>query len=91
MNAITEDILAATGQRNSRTSQIRGQIRNTSHSTFRPNVRLANKIWGKLPKAVIEVLRELSCRFQLSVSSGDVQLLDGHWYITHSGLLGIAR
>ena len=36
-------------------------------------------------------LKELSHNYGLSVSSGDLKLLNGQWYITHSGLLGIAQ
>jgi hypothetical protein len=30
-------------------------------------------------------------RYRLSVESGDLLLLDGHWYVTHSGLIRLAR
>jgi hypothetical protein len=30
-------------------------------------------------------------RYQLSVESGDLIWLDGHWYVTHSGLIRLAR
>jgi len=30
-------------------------------------------------------------RYQLSVESGDLLWLDGHWYVTHSGLIRLAR
>ena len=30
-------------------------------------------------------------RYRLSVESGDLLWLDGHWYITHSGLIRLAR
>jgi hypothetical protein len=36
-------------------------------------------------------LKELVRKHSLSVSSGDLQLLDGRWYVTHSGLLRIAK
>src|ERR1051326_8156333 len=35
-------------------------------------------------------LRLLGSRFKLSLSKGDVCLIDGCWYITHAGLLRIA-
>jgi len=37
------------------------------------------------------MLRELTTDHMISVSSGDVLLLEGRWYVTHSGLLRIAR
>jgi hypothetical protein len=36
------------------------------------------------------LLRELTTRFGFSVAIGEVQLLNGGWYITHSGLLRLA-
>jgi hypothetical protein len=30
-------------------------------------------------------------RYRLSVESGDLLRLDGHWYVTHSGLIRLAR
>ena len=37
------------------------------------------------------VLRELSRTLGLSVRSGDLLMLDTRWYVTHSGLLGVAQ
>jgi len=37
------------------------------------------------------MLKELTTDHMISVSSGDVLLLEGRWYVTHSGLLRIAR
>src|SRR5207249_12307538 len=36
-------------------------------------------------------LRELSRTLRLSVQNGDLIMLDGSWYVTHSGLLRIAQ
>ena len=47
-------------------------------------------MWGDLPKAAISSLRTLSEESALSVAHGDLQLLDGRWYVTHSGLLRMA-
>jgi hypothetical protein len=35
-------------------------------------------------------LRDLSYAHALSVTAGDIQLLEGRWYVTHAGLLTIA-
>jgi hypothetical protein len=56
----------------------------------RLNVHLARTMWGDLPKAAISSLRTLSEESALSVAHGDLQILDGRWYITHTGLLRIA-
>ena len=57
---------------------------------YRSNVNLARRTWGNLPKAAISSLKTLSEMCALSVAHGDLQMLDGRWYITHSGLLHIA-
>jgi hypothetical protein len=39
----------------------------------------------------IAVLRTLTTQFHLSVALGDIQLLNTKWYVTHSGLMRLAR
>jgi hypothetical protein len=56
----------------------------------RVNIYLARTMWGDLPKAAIASLRTLSEEHALSVANGDILLLDGRWYVTHSGLLRMA-
>jgi hypothetical protein len=58
--------------------------------SFRSNAVLARQLWGELSGAVFRALRELTARYSLSVAAGDLQLLDGRWYVTHSGLLQLA-
>ncbi len=58
---------------------------------FRSNVRLARSLWGVLPTVALERLRELTERSGFSVAAGDLQLIDGRCYVTHSGLLRIAQ
>jgi hypothetical protein len=36
-------------------------------------------------------LKLLTMKYCLTIASGDIQLLNGHWYVTHSGLVGIAQ
>lgn len=54
------------------------------------NVLEAEDIWGPLPHSALIRLRELVKRYDLSVAGGDLQRLDNGWYVTHSGLLGLA-
>jgi hypothetical protein len=56
----------------------------------RLNVHLARILWGDLPKAAISSLRTLTEESALSVAHGDLQILDGRWHITHTGLLRMA-
>jgi hypothetical protein len=56
------------------------------------NCRLARKLWGTgLSRWHIQTLRELTRSFQFSVLVGDLLLLDGKWYVTHTGLIRLAR
>ncbi|MGB6812935.1 MAG: hypothetical protein WBE23_08560 [Candidatus Sulfotelmatobacter sp.] len=38
----------------------------------------------------VEQLKKLSNDLQLSIASGDILLLDAHWYVTHTGLIRLA-
>src|SRR3984957_12138737 len=42
------------------------------------------------PSHLVTSLRSLTSDFSLSVGRGDIICLDGHWYVTHSGLLRLA-
>jgi hypothetical protein len=56
------------------------------------NRKLARRRWGNLlTEAHLSLLRELSRQFQFSVAMGDLMLLDGRWYVTHTGLIRLAR
>jgi hypothetical protein len=57
----------------------------------RQNSQLAKELWNPLTRAQIQQLKGLTAEFSLSVAAGEVQLIEGCWYITHSGLLGVAR
>jgi hypothetical protein len=59
-------------------------------SIYRSNLHFARATWGCLSKVMICRLRKLSERYSLSLPNGDLQLLDGVWYVTHTGLLEIA-
>jgi hypothetical protein len=50
--------------------------------TRKPNVN---------PRRSSTATAPLSRRYRLSVESGDLLWLDGHWYVTHSGLIRLAR
>ena len=57
---------------------------------LRGDVKLARSLWGKIPPHSLSVLLDLIKRHRLSIASGDLLLIDGHWYVTHSALLKIA-
>jgi len=58
--------------------------------SYRSNLRMTRHLWGEPSAFAALSLRDLTRRFTLSVVRGDLQLLNGRWYITHSGLLGLA-
>ena len=58
--------------------------------SVRTNVSLARTTWGDLTRTALYGLRKLVTLFGLSVASGDIQLIDGRWYVTHSGLIRLA-
>ena len=54
-------------------------------------IRLARQLWPEqISKTNVQQLIRLIERYGLSVLSGDIQLLHARWYVTHSGLLGLA-
>ena len=55
------------------------------------DVAVARRLWGDLSRSALDFLSDLVRRFGVSVPLGDVQYLDGRWYVTHSGLLRIAH
>jgi len=60
-------------------------------TSFRANVKLARDLWGKPSKIALHGLKALTARYSVSVAAGDIQLIDGRWYVTHAGLLRIAQ
>ncbi len=60
-------------------------------NAFRSNVKFARATWGRLSMITLHSLKELTEEYALSVAAGDLQFLDGRWYVMHSGLLRIAQ
>ena len=59
---------------------------------FRRNRRLARQRWGQaINHDLLETLKSFSREFFFSISSGDLLLLDNRWYVTHVGLIRLAR
>ena len=58
----------------------------------RENFRLARQLLGEnLPTRAIKSLKVLSNDFHFSLSDGDLQFINGGWYVTHPGMLRLAR
>jgi len=71
---------------------IRGSVRFAGrYSLIRRNLRLARAKWQTaLSPEAERALRDYSEQLRLSIEGGDLLLIDGKWYVTHSGLLRIA-
>ena len=59
---------------------------------FHCNRRLARQKWGPaINRDALEILKSFSEDFRFSISSGDLLFLDRGWYVTHVGLIRLAR
>jgi hypothetical protein len=67
------------------------QMSTNIETAFRANAKLARVLWGKPSKIAMHGLKALTVRYSVSVAAGDIQLIDGRWYVTHGGLLRIAQ
>jgi hypothetical protein len=62
------------------------------HSDGRTAVRLAKRLWpGQISTLLARQLSDLADKLRVSILLGDVQLFDGKWYVTHPGLIRLAR
>jgi len=68
-----------------------GHRTRTYSVSFRKNARSAQSLWTDLSTNALAQLKELTRKYHLSIISGDLCLLDGKWYVTHSGLLALAQ
>jgi hypothetical protein len=57
----------------------------------RRNASLARLRWGTLKRFDLKQLKTLTQQYEFSVANGDLAWLDRGWYVTHSGLVRLAR
>jgi hypothetical protein len=62
----------------------------TRPSAVQADIETAREKWGPSPE-LLSSLESLIKEHQLSVSQGDLLLLNHGWYVTHAGLLRLAR
>jgi hypothetical protein len=55
------------------------------------NVREARRIWGEMTAQSLQMLRTYTKDFGFSIMAGDLLYLGRGWYVTHSGLIRLAR
>jgi hypothetical protein len=57
----------------------------------RTSIRTARRIWSNLSREALNRLREIATQHDFSVGAGDLIYLNNGWYVTHTGLIGLAR
>src|SRR5580700_716147 len=55
------------------------------------SIRMARRIWANLSREALSRLREITEQHNFSIAAGDLTYLDNGWYVTHTGLIGLAR
>lgn len=56
------------------------------------NCKMAKARWNdKMDSLKLSSLREITRTFGFSIAMGDMLLLNGAWYVTHAGLLSLAK
>jgi hypothetical protein len=58
---------------------------------IRDNVRTVKELYPQVTNSQMLVLRDMTRTLRLSVRVGDLLMLEGRWYVTHSGLLRLAQ
>jgi hypothetical protein len=71
--------------------QQRRPVKKGRHALFQSNASRARTAWGLLPQYALQRPKELADRLSIDVAAGELRYLDGRWYVTHAGLLQIAR
>jgi hypothetical protein len=65
---------------------------NGKKQLLRQNVQAAKRILGQNPpRRMTEHLKSLTRDFGFSIQSAELQIIDANWYVTHTGLLRLAR
>ena len=55
------------------------------------NLKLAKQMWGDLKAQSLRNLQSYTAEFGFSIAAGDLLYLDKGWYVTHTGLIRLAR
>jgi AraC-like DNA-binding protein len=55
------------------------------------SIRVARRLWNNLSREALIRLREIATQNDFSVGAGDLIYLNNGWYVTHTGLVRLAR
>jgi hypothetical protein len=59
---------------------------------YKHSLALAKRLWpGQIAREQQHSLKILSEKYGLSVAAGDLRLLENRWFVTHTGLIGLAQ
>ena len=58
---------------------------------IRHNASLVKKLYPNISRAHIQALKQMTKQFSFSFATGDVILLENGWFVTHTGLVRLAR
>jgi hypothetical protein len=62
-----------------------------SRNAIQTSIRVARKTWANLSREACMALAEITKQNNFSVAVGDLLHLNNHWYVTHTGLIRLAR
>jgi hypothetical protein len=66
--------------------------RSIAKKRIKLDVAAAKRLWpNQLSRIQLENLKSLCTDYSFSVAAGDLLLLEGRWYVTHSGLMKLSR
>ena len=65
--------------------------RNNNLQLIRLNASRVKKLYPNISRAQIQALKEMTKQFSFSFAGGDVILLENSWFVTHTGLVRLAR
>ena len=63
----------------------------TTNKKTAASIRMARRTWSNLSREMLNRLREITEQHNFSVAAGDLTYLNNGWYVTHTGLIGLAR
>lgn len=66
-------------------------IKKRTNPLVRKNLALAKQIWRELKPQAVQHLVAHSMEFGFSIASGELIFLNNAWYVTHTGLVHLAR
>jgi hypothetical protein len=66
-------------------------LQNNNLQLIRHNIALVKKLYPNINRTRIQALKELTKQFSFSFASGDVIQLENGWFVTHIGLIRLAR